>query len=70
MTKSSGSDHRRASSGRFIRASTGAQSGRASGRAAQQERGRAGSPFRSTKTGRYVTEGYGKSHPNTTVREK
>lgn len=25
--------------------------------------------YRSAKTGRYVTEKYGKSHPNTTVKE-
>jgi hypothetical protein len=28
-----------------------------------------GSRYRSAKTGRYVTEKYGKSHPNTTVKE-
>jgi hypothetical protein len=28
-----------------------------------------GSSYRSAKTGRYVTESYGKSHKNTTVKE-
>jgi len=28
-----------------------------------------GSDYRSAVTGRYVTPAYGKSHPNTTVRE-
>ncbi len=28
-----------------------------------------GSSYRSAKSGRYVTEKYGKSHPNTTVKE-
>lgn len=27
------------------------------------------SSYRSAKTGRYVTDKYGKSHPNTTVKE-
>lgn len=30
---------------------------------------KSGGPYRSAKTGRYVTEKYGKAHPNTTVRE-
>jgi hypothetical protein len=28
-----------------------------------------GSDYRSAKTGRYVTEKFGKSHPSTTVKE-
>lgn len=28
-----------------------------------------GSKYRSAKTGRYVTQKYGKSHPSTTVKE-
>lgn len=28
-----------------------------------------GGSYRSAKTGRYVTEKYGKSHPSTTVKE-
>jgi hypothetical protein len=28
-----------------------------------------GGTYRSAKTGKYVTKGYGKSHPSTTVKE-
>lgn len=68
---SGGNNHRSAGSGRFVKASTAAAN-----KAGHQTepRGKSGdgpgSPFRSTETGRYVTESYGKSHPKTTVREK
>jgi hypothetical protein len=31
--------------------------------------GKSSGPYRSAKTGRYVTPKYGKSHPATTVKE-
>lgn len=72
MAKSpGGSNHRSATSGRFTTA--GKASANKAGHQAEP-RGKSGdgpgSPYRSTKTGRYVTESFGKSHPKTTVREK
>jgi hypothetical protein len=32
-------------------------------------KGKSGSDYRSAKTGRYVTEKYGKGHKSTTVKE-
>ena len=65
MAKSSGgSNHRSAGTGRFVSASTAAAN--KAGHQAEP-RGKSGdspgSPYRSTKTGQYVTEAYGKSHP-------
>ena len=72
MSKSTGgSNYRNATSGRFTTA-TKAATNKAGHQA--EPRGRSGdspgSPYRSTDTGRYVTEAYGKSHPKTTVKEK
>lgn len=72
MAKSSGgSNHRSARTGQFV--SPGAAAANRAGHQAEP-RGKSGdgpgSPYRSTKTGQFVTESYGKSHPNTTVREK
>ena len=71
MAKSSGSNHRSATTGRYTKATT-AGSNKVGHQA--EPRGKSGdgpgSPYRSTKTGRYVTESHGKSHPHTTVREK
>lgn len=71
MAKSSSRNHRSGTTGRFVKA------GRAAGNRAGHQaepRGRSGngpgSPHRSTKTGRYVTEAHAQRHPNTTVREE
>ena len=71
MAKSSGgSNHRSATTGRFTKARTAAAN--KAGHQAEP-RGKSGdgpgSPYRSTMTGRYVTESYGKLHPKTTVKE-
>ena len=71
MAKSSGGNHRSAITGQYTTASKAAAN-----KAGHQTepRGKSGdgpgSPYRSTETGRYVTETYGKSHPGKTVREK
>lgn len=37
--------------------------------AGKSKGGKSSGKYRSAKTGRYVTKKYGKSHPNTTVKE-
>ena len=68
---SSGSNHRNATTGRFT-----TEAKASANKAGHQSEPRSksgnspGSPYRSTETGRYVSESHGKSHPKTTVREK
>jgi hypothetical protein len=43
--------------------------GKSKGSSGKKSSGGGGGKYRSAKTGRYVTEKYGKSHKSTTVRE-
>lgn len=66
-SKSSGSNHRSAISGRFVKEST---ANRHPATTLRESRG--GEPtdrYRSAKTGQFVTEAYATRHPRTTVKE-
>lgn len=69
MAGKGGSNHRSASSGRFV---TGAQVRNSPSTTVSEARGASGSSgphFRSAISGRYVTTAHGKRSPHTTVRE-
>lgn len=71
MGKSSDGNHRSATTGRYTTA--GKAAGNKPGHQAEPRSKSGdgpGSPYRSTNTGRYVTEAHARRHPNTTVREE
>ncbi|WP_192843354.1 hypothetical protein [Aureimonas ureilytica] len=71
MPKSSGSNHRDASSGQFT---TSGKAGANKAGHQAEPRGKSGdgpgSPYRDTDSGQFVTQKYAKANPKTTVREK
>ena len=69
MGKNGGSNHRNASTGRFVTAERAARSPSTTVTEPRGASGSSGAHYRSAITGRYVTESHGKRSPNTTVRE-